>query len=153
LIDHPTSVLQDRTVYEDAEVFAHNLFMRDLMSERDHQTYRELYEVLTSFLPAPDLIVYLRASVPTLLRRIAQRGRDYERSIQPDYLEQLNELYEDWIDRFSLCPALAVPADDLNYATNDEHLDLITQKIREKLAGKEEVIFAPEEVARLNGLR
>lgn len=153
LIDHPTSVLQDRTVYEDAEVFAHNLFQRNLMTTRDHQTYRELYEVLTSFLPAPDLIVYLRASVPTLLQRIALRGRDYERSIEPDYLARLNDLYEHWIDRLSLCPALTVPADDLDYATNDDHLDFISQKIREKLAGKEEVVFEPEEVARLHGLK
>lgn len=151
LIDHPTSALQDRTVYEDAEVFAHNLYRQNHMSERDYQTYRELYEVLTSFLPAPDLVVYLRATVDTLLQRIASRGRDYERNIERSYLDQLNNLYEGWVQQFSLCPILTVPADDLDYATNDSHLDLITSKIREKLAGKEEVVFAPEEVARVNG--
>lgn len=152
LIDHPTSALQDRTVYEDAEVFAYNLHRQGMMSQRDHDTYRELYEVLTAFLPAPDLVVYLRASVDTLQNRIDRRGRDYERSIEPAYLERLNELYEAWIDRFSLCPILTVPADDLDYATNDQHLELISSKIKEKLAGKEEVVFAPEEVARVNGL-
>lgn len=151
LLDHPTSAVQDRTVYEDAEVFADNLYQRGYMVERDYRTYRELYEVLTVFLPAPDLVVYLRASVPTLHNRIDQRGRDYEQNIQPEYLTQLNELYEAWIDRFALCPVLTVPADDLDFATNDRHLDLITDKIKEKLAGKEEVVFAPEEVARVNG--
>lgn len=152
LLDHPTSALQDRTVYEDAEVFAYNLFKRGLMSQRDHDTYTELYEVLTAFLPAPDLVVYLRANVDTLLQRISHRGRDYERNIQPEYLSRLNELYQSWIDNFALCPVLTVPADDLNYATNDRHLELIASKIEEKLSGKEEVIFAPEEVARVNGL-
>lgn len=152
LTDHPTSALQDRTVYEDAEVFASNLYQRGLMSERDYETYNELYEVLTAFLPAPDLVVYLRATVDTLLNRINQRGRDYERNIERDYLSKLNELYEAWIDRFSLCPILTVPADDLDYAANDIHLNLIASKIEEKLSGKEEVIFAPEEVARVNGL-
>jgi deoxyadenosine/deoxycytidine kinase len=122
------------------------------MSQRDHETYTELYEVLTAFLPAPDLVVYLRASVDTLLHRIERRGRDYERNIERDYLNRLNELYESWIDRFLLCPILTVPADDLNYATNDLHLELIASKIQEKLSGKEEVVFAPEEVARVNGL-
>jgi deoxyadenosine/deoxycytidine kinase len=152
LIDHPTSALQDRTVYEDAEVFAFNLHERGFMSDRDHASYRELYEVLTAFLPAPDLVVYLRARVDTLKHRIAQRGRPYERKIAKPYLERLNSLYQNWVDQFLLCPVLTVPADDLDFATNDRHLDLIASKIRERLAGKEEVVFAPEEVARVNGL-
>lgn len=151
LVDHPTSALQDRTVYEDAEVFAANLHQRGLMDQRDYDTYRELYDVLTVLLPAPDLVVYLRASVNTLMDRIALRGRDYEKHIEMDYLARLNELYEAWIERFSLCPVLTVPADDLNFATNDTHLDLIRSKIKERLAGKEEVVFAAEEVARVNG--
>lgn len=152
LIDHPTSALQDRTVYEDAEVFAFNLFERGFMSQRDHDSYRELYDVLTAFLPAPDLVVFLRARVDTLMTRIALRGRDYERKIDERYLGRLNGLYQRWVDRFALCPVLTVPADDLNFAENDRHLDLIASKIRERLEGKEEVVFAPEEVARVNGL-
>jgi deoxyadenosine/deoxycytidine kinase len=147
LIDHPTSAIQDRSVYEDAEVFAHNLYRQGLIQERDYQTYRELYEVLTEFLPPPDLVLYLRASVGTLLRRILQRGRDYERKITPEYLGQLNALYEAWIKGFSLCPVLTVPADDLDYVANTGHLDLIVRKVEEKLTGKEEVVFDPEEVA------
>jgi deoxyadenosine/deoxycytidine kinase len=150
IIDHPTSVIQDRTVYEDAEVFAHNLFRQGLIGDRDYRAYRELYEVLTDFLPPPDLVVYLRASAHTLLNRITHRGRDYERTISADYLEQLNGLYELWISRFSLCPVLAVPADDLDYVAHEDHLDLVVRKIQEKLTGKEEVIFAADEVARLS---
>jgi deoxyadenosine/deoxycytidine kinase len=151
LIDHPTSVVQDRSVYEDAEVFARNLFMQGNMQERDYQTYQELYRVLTHFLPPPDLVVYLRARVDTLQNRIQQRGRDYERQIQPEYLRQLNELYATWTENFILCPILTVPSDDLDYVSHDSHLQLIVSKIREKLAGKDEVVFEDEEVARVNG--
>lgn len=151
LSQHPTSTIQDRTVYEDAEVFATNLHLQGFIHDRDFQTYHELYEVLSGFLPAPDLVVYLKANVDTLQQRIAQRGRDYEKRIRDDYLIRLNDLYNAWIDRFTLCPVLTVPADDLNYATNAEHLALIVEKIRDKLSGKEEVQFMPEEVARVNG--
>ncbi|MGH2523777.1 MAG: deoxynucleoside kinase [Anaerolineales bacterium] len=141
LLDHPTSVVQDRSVYEDAEIFACNLRDQGYLNERDYQTYRQLYEVLTEFLPPPDLVVYLRASVETLQARIARRGRDYERRIAPDYLAQLNTLYERWIASFSLCPVLTVPADDLDYVANPAHLALIVQKVLDKLHGKEEVSF------------
>jgi len=90
-------------------------------------------------------MIYLRASVPTLLKRIALRNRDYERSIAPDYLERLNTLYENWIQHFTLCPVLTIPADDLDYVTHPHHLELIVTKVREKLTGKEEVIFTREE--------
>ncbi len=141
LLDHPTSVVQDRSVYEDAEIFARNLYTQGKMEPRDYQSYRELYEVLTSFLPPPDLVVYLRASVETLVERIRKRGRDYERDISPIYLAQLNQLYEDWIQRFDLCPVLTVPADNLNFVDNGLHLDLIIDKVQEKLSGKDEVVF------------
>lgn len=146
LLDHPTSAIQDRSVYEDAEVFATNLYRQGLIDERDFQAYRELYQVLVDFLPPPDLVIYLRASVPTLLKRVHSRGRDYEKLITAQYLEQLNQLYEEWVGRFTLCPILTVPADDLNYVSNLRHLDLIVKKIHEKLMGKEEVIFAREEM-------
>jgi deoxyadenosine/deoxycytidine kinase len=149
LMAHPTSVMQDRSVYEDAGVFAENLYRQGLIDERDYKAYRELYEVLSEFLTPPDLVVYLRASSSTLVKRIQQRGRDYERQITPEYLVQLNELYEDWISKFSLCPVLTVPADDLDYVAHPPHLDLIVSKIQEKLTGKEEVVFQPDEVARL----
>ena len=146
LLDHPTSLIQDRTVYEDAEVFADNLYRQGLIHARDYSTYHELYEVVTEFLPPPDLVVYLRASVPTLYSRISSRGRDFERQITPEYLGQLNELYESWIEGFSLCPVLTVPSDDLDYVANSSHLELIASKVQEKLTGKEEVVFDLEEM-------
>jgi deoxyadenosine/deoxycytidine kinase len=151
LLDHPTSAVQDRSVYEDAEVFARNLHEQGHLDARDYATYRQLYEVLTEFLPPPDLVIYLRASVDTLGRRIARRGRDYERQIEPEYLDRLNRLYECWIDAFSLCPVLAVPADNLDYVAYPAHLDLIVEKVRDKLQGKDEVIFGADELERVNG--
>ena len=148
IAQHPTPVIQDRSVYEDAEIFAQNLYLQGHIHERDYQTYKELYETVMDFLPPPDLVIYLRASVDTLVQRISQRGRDYERSITPDYLKSLNLLYENWIARFKLCPVLTVPADDLDYVSYGGHLRLIVDKVNEKLTGKEEVVFAPDEVAR-----
>jgi deoxyadenosine/deoxycytidine kinase len=145
---HPTSVVQDRSVYEDAEIFAHNLFLQGYINRRDYQTYRDLYETTSRLLPPPDLVVYLRASVPTLQYRISNRGRDYERTITSDYLQGLNNLYEEWIDNFTLCPVLAVPADALDYVTHSGHLKLIIEKVQDKLTGKEEVVFDADEVAR-----
>lgn len=141
LLDFPGSVVQDRSVYEDAEIFAQALFRQGHIAARDYQTYRELYEVLVLFLPPPDLVVYLRASVPTLLHRIALRGRSFERNITPAYLEELNCLYEAWMQTFSLCPVLSTPADQLDFVRNGAHLDLIIDKIGDKLSGKEEVVF------------
>lgn len=148
LIEHTDSAIQDRSVYEDAEVFACNLYRQGWFDERDYNSYRELYQVLSEFLPPPDLVIYLRASVETLVNRIRRRGRDYERRISPDYLGQLNELYEEWIDNFRLCPVLTVPADDLNFVANPAHLRLILSKVEDKLMGKEEVVFMPEEMGR-----
>ncbi len=145
LIHNSGSVIQDRSIYEDAEVFALNLFAQGRMSERDYSTYRSLYRTLAEYLPPPDLMIYLRASVPTLLNRIALRNRDYEQQIAPEYLSRLNELYENWITNFTLCPVLTVPSDDLDYVAHPRHLELILSKIQEKLTGKEEVIFSPEE--------
>lgn len=145
---HPTSVLQDRSVYEDAEIFAQNLFLQGYIHPRDFETYRELYETLVQFLPPPDLVIYLRASVPTLLKRIANRGRDFERSISPEYMGSLNKLYDKWISGFTFCPVLTVPTDALNYVAHPGHLKLVAQKIQEKLTGKEEVVFEPDEMVR-----
>lgn len=141
LMDFPRNVVQDRSVYEDAEIFARNLYRQGHMSERDWQSYHELYAALTELLPPPDLIVYLQASVPTLLGRIALRGREYEKKIAPEYLAQLNTLYEDWIARFQVCPVLTVPADRLDFVANGKHLDLIVQKIQDKLRGEQLVLF------------
>ncbi len=148
LSQHPGSVIQDRSVYEDAEIFAQNLFLQGHIQPRDYQTYRELYETAVQLLPPPDLMIYLRGSVPTLLDRISNRGRDYERTIAPEYLQALNNLYETWISDFVLCPVLTIPSDDLDFVAHSGHLNLIISKIEEKLTGNEEVVFEPDEVAR-----
>ncbi len=141
LRDFPRTVVQDRSVFEDAEIFAKNLYRQGYISERDWATYHELYIVLTELLPPPDLVVYLNASVPTLLHRIALRGREYEKNIAPEYLAQLNVLYDEWIADFDLCPVLIVPADRLDFVANGEHLELIAHKIQEKLRGEQMVMF------------
>lgn len=141
LLQRQESVVQDRTVYEDAEIFARNLYEQSLMGERDYSSYCELYHVLSALLPPPDLVIYLRASVETLIARIAQRGRNFERDISPEYLEQLNGLYEEWVADFELCPVLAVPSDNLDFVANSHHLDLIVEKVLERLRGQEEVVF------------
>ena len=151
LAAHPTSVVQDRCIYEDAEIFAANLHLQGHLSERDYGVYRDLYEALLEYLPPPDLVIYLRASVDTLVGRIGLRGRDYEREISADYLVRLNDLYEGWIGGFTICPVLTVPADDLDYVAHDTHLHLIVEKVQEKLQGKEVVVFEREEVERVNG--
>lgn len=140
LIEHPASVIQDRSVYEDAEVFARNLHAQGKIDKRDYQVYRELYESISAFLPPPDLIVYLQANVDTLLERIARRGRAFERTISRHYLEQLNELYEEWISQFDLCPVLTIPADHLDFVSQEEHLVQIAHHILDRLQGKD-VLF------------
>jgi deoxyadenosine/deoxycytidine kinase len=141
IFDRPGTVVQDRSVYEDAEIFAENLYRQGDMSERDYRTYRELYEAMMLYLPPPDLVVYLRASVPTLLQRIRMRGRDFEQDVSAEYLEQLNQLYKEWIEGFSLCQVLTVPSDRLDFVKYDGHMELIVAKIVEKLQGKEIVVF------------
>ncbi len=141
LLDRPNSVIQDRTVYEDAEIFARNLYEQGSMEARDYETYCELYQAVISILPPPNLVLYLRASTSTLIKRIQQRGRSYERQITPDYLESLNVLYEDWFNHFALCPVLTIPADRLDFVANGDHLDLIITRILERLHGKEVVNF------------
>jgi deoxyadenosine/deoxycytidine kinase len=140
------SVIQDRSVYEDAEIFARNLYEQGNFTERDFQTYCDLYHTLLEFLPAPDLVIYLRASVPILQSRIQMRQRDYEKGIPTDYLERLNSLYERWINDFTLCPVLTVPADNLDFVMRQEHLELIASKVLDKLTGKDEVIFTQSEI-------
>jgi deoxyadenosine/deoxycytidine kinase len=130
-------VLQDRSVYEDAEIFARNLFRQGHLSPRDWQAYFELYQTLTRMLRPPDLIIYLRASTPTLRRRIAGRGREYERNIADDYLSDLNHLYDEWAAGFTLSPMLIVDTDNLDYVQYDEHLEQIWSRIADRLHGRD----------------
>ena len=120
-------------MYEDAEIFAENLYRQGAMSKRDHETYRGIYQVVTQILPPPDLIVYLRASVETLLRRIARRGRGYERDIDPIYLTQLNDLYNEWAINFRLSPVYIIDTDPLDFVQQPEDFSWIVQHIQHHL--------------------
>jgi len=127
------SVVLDRVIYEDAEIFARNLFEIGNMEERDYRNYIALYEVMTEYLHPPDLLIYLRANVDTLMRQIAQRGRDFEQSIKREYLEQLNRHYEAWIQRYTKGKLLVVESDDLDFVNSREDLDRVLRWIEEDL--------------------
>jgi deoxyadenosine/deoxycytidine kinase len=141
IIAWPGTVVQDRTVYEDAEIFAQNLHLQGYMTTRDWQNYWDLYQTVITILPPPDLVIYLQASVPVLQARIRQRGRDYEQAIAEEYLVQLNALYTEWVENFTLCPVLTVPTDNLNFIASNSHLELIANRVLDKLHGKEVVVF------------
>ena len=141
LMDEPGSVVQDRSLYEDAEVFARNLYLRGRMSERDWATYLGLYQTLRTLLPPPDLVVYLRASVPVLRQRIARRGRDFEAAIPEDYLAELNGLYEEWIAGFDLAPVLVLPADRIDFVGERRDFEAIMAAVDESLRGGQRPLF------------
>ena len=129
------SIVQDRSIYEDAEIFARNLFEMDLMTARDYENYTELFKLMTSYLRPPDLLVYLRASVPTLVRHIQLRGRDYESSIRIEYLERLNMLYEEWVGRYNLGPKIIIDVDELDFVSNTDHQRELISQIDSRLYG------------------
>jgi deoxyadenosine/deoxycytidine kinase len=134
MLNKQASLVQDRTIYEDAEIFAKNLNDMGLMSERDYKNYRALFNEMTAYLQPPDLLVYLRAQVPTLVRQIQQRGRKYENTIRIDYLERLNLLYEDWIDRYPH-EKLIIDTDDIDYVNNQEDLGKVIDLVDQRLFG------------------
>ena len=127
-------IIQDRTIYEDAYIFAANLYDMGLMETRDYENYRSLFELMSSFLEAPDLLIYLRASVPTLVRQIQKRNRDYEQSIRLDYLNALNRRYEDWISKYSKGKLLVIESDNIEIE-NPEDLGGIIDRINASLNG------------------
>ncbi len=128
------SLIQDRTIYEDVEIFAKNLHQMDLMSDRDFNNYEALFHEMSYYLRPPDLLIYLRAQVPTLVRQIQQRGREYENSIRIDYLERLNNLYEDWINRYPH-EKLIIDTDDLDFVNDKEDLGSIIGLVEQRLYG------------------
>ena len=127
------SVVLDRVIYEDAEIFARNLFEIGNMEERDYRNYVALYDVMTEYLHPPDLLIYLRANVDTLMRQIAQRGRDFEQSIKREYLEQLNRHYEAWIQRYTKGKLLVVESDNLDFVNSREDLDRVIRLVEKGL--------------------
>lgn len=129
------TVIQDRTIYEDAEIFAPNLHAMGLMSTRDFNTYSDLFQMMTRLVQAPDLLVYLRASVPTLVNQIQKRGREYENSIRIDYLKQLNERYEAWVNRYKAGKLLIIDVDRIDFQNNPEDLSSVIDRIDAQIHG------------------
>jgi deoxyadenosine/deoxycytidine kinase len=128
-------VIQDRTIYEDAYIFAPNLHSMGLMSTRDFENYFTLFNLISSLIDPPDLIIYLRASIPTLVNQIQNRGRKYESSIRLDYLKRLNERYEAWVESYKLGKMLIVDADNYNFPESPEDLSVVIDKINAELHG------------------
>ncbi len=128
-------VVQDRTIYEDAYIFAPNLHSMGLMTTRDYKNYLDLFQLMEAFIKPPDLLIYLRGSVPSLVNQIQKRGREYENSIRIDYLKRLNERYEAWISTYEKGKMLVIDIDELNFAENQEHLGMIVERVNAEMNG------------------
>ncbi len=129
------TVVQDRTIYEDAYIFAANLHDMGLLSKRDYQNYSSLFETMSSQIQPPDLLIYLRASIPTLVAHIQLRGREYEGNMSLDYLRRLNERYENWIANYQAGKLLIINADELDFEHNQEHLGEVINQVQAELHG------------------
>ena len=129
------TIIQDRTIYEDANIFAPNLHAMGLMTTRDFKNYQDLFNLMVDFIKPPDLLIYLRGSVPSLVKQIEKRGRAYENSIRIDYLRRLNERYEAWISTYDHGKMLVIDIDEINFADNPEHLGMIVNRVNAELHG------------------
>jgi deoxyadenosine/deoxycytidine kinase len=129
------NIIQDRTIYEDAYIFAENLHDMGLMTTRDYENYEAIFSNITAFIKPPDLLIYLKASVPTLVNNIQRRGREYEIGIRLDYLSKLNEKYEKWIKGYKLGKLLVLDKDKLDFANNTEDMATIVEKIEREING------------------
>jgi deoxyadenosine/deoxycytidine kinase len=143
MANDPQSVIFDRTIYEDAYIFARALRHMGNVSERDYQSYRRVFDLITSQLPPPDLLIYLKAPVTVLMKRIRSRARSIETGITDEYLALLESFYEDWMKIFDVCPVLTIRSDDLDFVHKPQHLDVVVQRIQDRLAGKEDLVFPP----------
>ncbi len=128
-------IIQDRTIYEDAHIFAPNLHAMGLMTNRDFENYRSLFDLMESLVQGPDLLIYLRSSIPNLVEQIHKRGREYENSISIDYLSRLNERYEAWIHGYDKGNLLIIDVDELDFVANPEDLGSIINKIDAEIFG------------------
>ena len=137
----PQSAILDRSIYEDAHIFARALYHMGNLNERDYLSYRRVFDLVVAGLPAPDLLIYLKAPVPVLIERIRRRGRDIETGISPEYLSLLESFYDDWLQTFDVCPVLTIRTDDLDFVHQSQHMDIVVKRIQDKLTGKEEVVF------------
>ncbi|RMG29167.1 MAG: deoxynucleoside kinase [Bacteroidetes bacterium] len=129
------NVIQDRTIYEDAQIFAPNLHAMGLMDDRDYSTYKNLFEAIADLVQPPDLMVYLRCNLATLVEQINKRGRNYEDSIRLDYLRRLNDRYEEWYENYNYGKKLEIVVSELNFRDNPEHLGIIINKVKAELYG------------------
>src|SRR6056297_1137035 len=134
MLNDDVNLIQDRTIYEDVEIFAKNLHQMNLMSDRDFVNYEALFNEMSYYLRPPDLLIYLRAQVPTLVRQIQQRGRDYENTIRIEYLERLNSLYEEWIESYEE-EKLIIDTDDIDFVNNQEDLGKVIGMVEQRLFG------------------
>jgi deoxyadenosine/deoxycytidine kinase len=141
LWNDPVSAIIDRSIYEDAFIFARALYSMGNLTELDYRAYRKVFDLIVRTLPPPSLLIYLKAPVPVLMERIRRRARDIETGISADYLSLLDSFYEDWMKIFDLCPVLTLKTDDLDFVHQARHLDLVVERIQDKLAGKEEMVF------------
>ncbi|MCD6400895.1 MAG: deoxynucleoside kinase [Anaerolineales bacterium] len=141
LANDSQSAIADRSIYEDAFIFARALNHMGNLTERDYLSYRKIFDIVIASLPAPDLLIYLKAPIDVLTSRIKQRGRAIESGIDEDYLRLLNSFYDDWLETFDICPVLTIRSDDLDFVHKAQHLDVVIHHIREILTGKEEVVF------------
>lgn len=141
MAEKPQSAIIDRSIYEDAHIFARALHHLGKLNERDEAAYRRLYQIVIRGLPRPDLLIYLKAPVPVLMERIHRRGRAIESGITAEYLSLLDSFYDDWLASFDLCPVLTIRSDDLDFVNKRRHLDIVVQRMQEKLTGKEELVF------------
>jgi deoxyadenosine/deoxycytidine kinase len=135
------SAICDRSIYEDAYIFVRALHQMGNLSDRDYLSYRRVFDLVVSHLPAPDLLIYLKAPVPVLMDRIQKRARSIETGISSDYLELLDAFYEDWMATFDSCPVLTIRTDDLDFVHKPKHLDTVVERIQDKLVGREELVF------------
>lgn len=133
----PASSIQDRSIYEDANIFARSLYDQGKLDKRDYENYRQLYDSMTQFLSPPTLMIFLRRSVPKLMERIKQRGRDYEQAIPVEYLTSLNEYYDEWYANYNLGKSLIVDTDELDFLENEEHFDRLVKKIWDSIDQKD----------------
>ena len=133
----PRSAILDRSIYEDAYIFARALHHMGNLSERDFLAYRRLFDIVVQGLPRPGLLVYLKAPVPVLMERIHRRARNIETGITAEYLSLLDTFYDEWLKSFDLCPVLTIRTDDLDYVHQPQHLETVVARIQEKLSGKE----------------
>ncbi len=140
----PQSAILDRSIYEDAYIFARALHHMSNLNERDYLAYRRVFDLVVEGLPAPDLLIYLQAPISVLIERIRRRARAIESGITSDYLSLLESFYDDWMQTFDICPVLTIRTDDLDFVHKPRHLDIVVQRIQDKLAGKEVVIFPPD---------